>query len=280
MGKFSNVFFASDFDHTLTGLDNRIRRNNLDAIRYFMQEGGIFTVASGRSIPMFRQRSVMVPVNAPCILYNGCACYDYQTKELFFSYAMDEFIFTLIDEVRRMAPDFFIEVQGIAHHYVLGGESWRDKFLRDEGVEVIHCPLQEIPAPWMKLLVCSAGGDVLQTADQVSPEEHKQVAQVVRRLTELTAGKCYVTRSLPRVIEIGAPDGDKGSAARALARKYGRPILACAGDAPNDLTMLREADFSFTPCDHDPGLTGDYIETCSCNDGCVADAIARLEKLL
>ena len=77
MGKFSNVLFASDYDHTLTGTDNVLRQKNLDAIRYFMSEGGIFTVASGRSIPLFRKRAALVPTNAPCILYNLNGYYDH-----------------------------------------------------------------------------------------------------------------------------------------------------------------------------------------------------------
>ena len=77
MGKFSDVFFASDYDHTLTGSDNVLRQKNLEAIRYFMSEGGIFTVASGRSIPLFRKRAALVPTNAPCILYNLNGYYDH-----------------------------------------------------------------------------------------------------------------------------------------------------------------------------------------------------------
>ena len=70
MGRFSNVLFASDFDHTLTDMSGQIPARNLEAIAAFQAEGGIFTVASGRSIPMFRKKAALVPVNAPCILYN------------------------------------------------------------------------------------------------------------------------------------------------------------------------------------------------------------------
>ena len=80
MAKFSDVLLASDFDRTLSGCDGTIPQANLDAIRYFMDEGGAFTVASGRSIPLFRQKAALVPVNAPCILSNGAILYDYNTK--------------------------------------------------------------------------------------------------------------------------------------------------------------------------------------------------------
>lgn len=280
MGKFSNVCFASDFDHTLTGLDNRVRQNNIDAIRYFMEEGGVFTVASGRSIPMFRGRSGLVPVNAPCILYNGAACYDFRSGQLHFLHPMDDVVCRLVKAARAFDPELYVEVQGVDTHYVLDGGTFRDQFLRAEGVEPVHCNLSQVPQPWMKVTVCSVGGYVLDTADKVSPEEHAKVAALVARLTEVAEGRCYVTRSLSRVVEIGPVGCGKGQAARDLANQFGRKILACAGDAPNDLTMLREADFAFTPAEHDPGLSGDFIETCVCDEGCVADAIARLERLL
>ena len=55
MGRFSNVLLASDFDHTLTDMSGQIPARNLEAIAACQAEGGIFTVASGRSIPMFRK---------------------------------------------------------------------------------------------------------------------------------------------------------------------------------------------------------------------------------
>ena len=77
MGRFSNVLLASDFDHTLTDMSGQIPARNLEAIAAFQAEGGIFTVASGRSIPMFRKKAALVPVNAPCILYNLNGYYDH-----------------------------------------------------------------------------------------------------------------------------------------------------------------------------------------------------------
>ena len=66
-----------------------------------------------------------------------------------------------------------------------------------------------------------------------------------------------------------------------LAREYGRSVLACAGDAPNDASMLQEADFAFSPADRDPALKVDgLIDTVPCDDGSVADAIEKLEKLI
>ena len=54
MSKFSNFLLVSDFDRTLTDRQGRIPQTNLDAIAYFMAQGGAFTIATGRSLPMSR----------------------------------------------------------------------------------------------------------------------------------------------------------------------------------------------------------------------------------
>ena len=83
MGRFSNVLLASDFDHTLTDMSGQIPARNLEAIAAFQAEGGIFTVASGRSIPMFRKKAELVPVNAPyfdgasLLIAADCTAYAY-----------------------------------------------------------------------------------------------------------------------------------------------------------------------------------------------------------
>ena len=278
MGKFSNVFFASDFDHTLTSTENVLLSENLDAIRYFISEGGVFTVASGRSIPLFRPRAKLVPVNAPCILYNGAACYDYATESALYLYPMQEDMPELVKKIKAYDPALCIEVQGIDHHYSLGYSSRRDEFIRAEGVEAIHCS-GEVPQPWIKLVVCP--DFELFTRLEDAPEEAKKFQETEEFLKKICGDTYYVTRSMPFMLEVGDGRCSKGKAARELAKEYGRPVLVCAGDGLNDETMLKEADFAFAPSDHDSALqVPGVIETVPCSDGAVADAIRRLEKLL
>lgn len=65
MGKFSDVLLTVDYDRTLTAPDSSIPERNLEAIRYFMENDGAFTVNTGRSVPMIQAFRDRVPVNAP-----------------------------------------------------------------------------------------------------------------------------------------------------------------------------------------------------------------------
>ena len=277
MGKFSNVFFASDFDHTLTGQDNVLRERNLEAIRNFLAEDGVFTVASGRSIPLFRRRAALVPVNAPCILYNGGACYDYRDEKLYYAHPLPDFALDIVREAQRLDPSLCIEIQGVDNHYVFGYNPLRDAFLKSEGFTPVLVT-DDVPKPWIKLAVCAGltGDSLVFTA-----EDAVRFAAVERGLDAFCAGRCYVTRSMPYILEIGNPACSKGGAARTLAERCGRKILVCAGDAPNDLSMLDAADFAFVPEDCDEALRDKpYLKAAPCGDGTVADAIERLKALL
>lgn len=279
MGKFSNVFFASDYDHTLTGQDNVLRERNVEAIEYFISEGGRFTVASGRSIPLFRRRAALVPVNAPCILYNGGACYDYKDGTLYYAHPLPDFAMGIVREAQRLDPSLCIEIQGVENHYVFGRNPIRDAFLKGEGFTPVLVN-DDVPKPWIKIAIC-AGLASASPVPVFTPEDAARFAEVERGLDAFCAGRCYVTRSMPYILEIGNPDCSKGGAARALADRYGRSILACAGDAPNDISMLDAADYAFVPSDCDPVLRDrPYRTTVSCDDGAVAAAIEQLEKLL
>jgi hydroxymethylpyrimidine pyrophosphatase-like HAD family hydrolase len=51
MGKFDGILLLSDLDGTLLSGTRVISPENLEALRYFMAEGGRFSVATGRSKP-------------------------------------------------------------------------------------------------------------------------------------------------------------------------------------------------------------------------------------
>ena len=82
MGKFDGILLASDFDDTLYTEDLRIPARNLEAIRYFTGEGGYFTVSTGRAHRTFAPHAPLIPMNAPAVLSNGAAIYDFRADRV------------------------------------------------------------------------------------------------------------------------------------------------------------------------------------------------------
>lgn len=277
MGKFTGMLFTSDFDHTISDHDGNVPQENLAAIEYFIQEGGRFCLNTGRSIPAARSRALQVPCNAPCLLYNGAACYDYPKEELIFAHSLPEGAERLLPILEK--EELGIEIQGIAHHYSKAVISSREPMLQKEGMQTVIT--DSIPRPWMKIVLCGLGGTVLESYDQVPEAERQRFARLQQQVRELCGEEFYVTASMPRVIEIGNPRCTKATGARQLAKMLGCSKVICAGDAPNDTPMLIDADYAFCPTDAHPEILAlpGIIHTVPAHHGCIAAAIAHLSAL-
>ena len=69
MADFSDILLTVDYDRTLTAPDSTVPERNITAIRWFIANGGAFTVNTGRSLPMTRAFRDTVPVNAPLLTW-------------------------------------------------------------------------------------------------------------------------------------------------------------------------------------------------------------------
>ena len=117
MGIFSDILLTVDYDRTLTAPDSTIPERNLEAIRYFIDNGGAFTVNTGRSVPMTKVFRDIVPVNAPLLLYNGSAAFDLTTGKLDFCHAIDLDLRETVRKCEELFPDLTVEVQAVDAHY-------------------------------------------------------------------------------------------------------------------------------------------------------------------
>src|SRR5574344_1117229 len=90
MGKFNGLLLVSDFDNTLVYTEEALQKcvdmppvsdENRAAIEYFMANGGIFSVATGRAKPAFETVVDGIPMNGPTVLFNGAAIYDFSRKK-------------------------------------------------------------------------------------------------------------------------------------------------------------------------------------------------------
>ena len=117
MGIFSDVLLTVDYDRTLTAPDSTIPERNIEAIRYFIENGGAFTINTGRSVPMTKVFRDRVPVNAPLLLYNGSAAYDMKESRLTFSHPICLEQQEIVRRCLEVFPHMTVEVQGFHAHY-------------------------------------------------------------------------------------------------------------------------------------------------------------------
>lgn len=284
MGIFSDVLLTVDYDRTLTAPDSTIPQRNLEAIRYFMDNGGAFTINTGRSVPMTRVFREKVPVNAPLLIYNGSAAFDLAKNELCFCHAIDLDMWETLRRVQAMFPDLTVEIQGLDAHYRLVEQDPAWDAFSDHN----HCargyarPGDDV-GPFLKFSLYGEIRDVT-VADLYAgtPEEVARLDEAERLLKETLGAHCEVFRAATRIIDVHAKGVSKARSARELQAQLGRKQLVCVGDAENDRGMLENADYAFVPAD--AILAKDFPNVCKCADGAVAEVIYKkipeiLEKL-
>ena len=274
MGIFSDVLLTVDYDRTLTAPDSTIPERNLEAIRYFMENGGAFTVNTGRSVPMARPFMDKVPTNAPLLLYNGSAAYNRQTGQLEQIHKIDMDLWKTVEELLELFPDLTVEVQGIDAHYRFSENPMWDAFSEHQNCAHAFAQPGDDLGDFLKFTLYGEFRDVT-VADlfNASPEEKQRLDEAEQLLRHEFGEFCEVFRSATRIIDIHAKGVSKAKSARQLQQQLGRKILVCAGDAENDLSMMKDADYAFAPED---GIIAKHFETvCKCGDGAVADVIYK-----
>ena len=272
MGIFSDVLLTVDYDRTLTAPDSTIPEQNLTAIRYFMENGGAFTVNTGRSVPMTKVFRDRVPVNAPLLLYNGSAAYDLAEKKLSFCHAIDMDMWETVRRCQELFPDLTVEVQGVDAHYRFTENPMWDAFSEHQNCAHAFAQPGDDLGTFLKFTLYGEFRDVT-VADMYngSPEERKRMDDAEELLRREFGEVCEVFRAATRIIDVHAKGVSKARSARELQQRLGRKILVCAGDAENDLSMMRDADYAFAPAD---GIIAkQFPNVCNCADGAVADVI-------
>ena len=272
MGIFSDVLLTVDFDRTLTGPDSTIPERNLEAIRYFIENGGAFTVNTGRSLPMTKVFRDIVPVNVPLLLYNGSAAYDLENQKILDAALIPLEQSRIIRRLMHLVPDMTVEVQGLDAHYIFEENPAWDAFSEGNHCAWGHAKPEDDLGPFLKLaLYGRIGSAAVSALYEYTPEEIQRFDEVQQLLQEELGDYCEIFRAAPKILDIHAKGVSKANAARALQKKLGRSILVCVGDGENDVSMLDDADFAFAPGD---AIVADrYPTVCNCADGAVADVI-------
>lgn len=279
MAKFSDILLTTDYDRTLTAPDSTIPEKNLEAIRYFMENGGAFTVNTGRTVPSSQFLMEKVPVNAPFLLYNGSAAYDNEKEDFLFTYEIQLDWRDVRRRILEKFPTVLFEFQGMKAHYMFREHPLWLALNQANRVPAAYASIEDDLGPFLKFCIYAKIEDV--TVDHFfhgAPEDVALMDEVEHWLNEEFGDNCVITRGADLYIDVQPKGVSKGHSARHLKELLGRNILICIGDAENDLSMLDDADFAF--CPSDAIIKDRYENVCACAEGSVADLIYNKIPLL
>ena len=274
MALFSDILLSVDFDRTLTATDSTIPQRNIEAIEYFMANGGAFTVNTGRSKPMTNWFRDKIHANAPLLLYNGSAAYDMTTGEWSQCKELEVDPETIITDLQSRFPDLTVELQGTyAHHIFYKNPGWEDYCSTN------RCPWEDaepshMPCAFLKLaLYGEFRENTVASMYEATEEELIRFDEAVRYIEKTYGDKIEVFRACPRIADLHAKGCSKLASARELQKRLGKKILVCVGDGDNDLPMMEGADYAY--CPGDAIIKDQFENVCNCGEGAVADVIYK-----
>ena len=268
MGKFDGFLLCSDFDDTLYDDElELVPERNLRALERFEAEGGRFTVVTGRAHRTFAPYAHLAPLNAPAVLSNGSALYDFQRGELllqtFLPDSAPEDFALLCRHLPSLGFEAYFGEEIYAYRPNLVTKAHMEKV--GAGYETVE-RISHIPTPWTKAIF----------------QQEREVLLEARRLLLSHAPERYeAIFSNHYFLEVTEKGSHKGGMVRELARRLGiaPEKIFCVGDNENDIPMLACSAIPFAPanCAQEVRDWGAKI-LCPCRQGVIGDIVEILEQ--
>ena len=265
---FQNYLIVSDLDGTFFGPKATILENNLEAIHYFQENGGVFTIATGRDYPILKQ---VLPnakefITGPAILCNGAYLYDFKNSTVHDEISLDkEKFLPLLNQILDRFPETGFR---ISTHF--GYLCPRVSQYMEENIS-IHSPIYKheqlenhMDSPWLKC---------------VFTDYKENIDEIGKYVLSLNNPHFNTLPSFPTLYEILPPNAGKGRKIQKLREFYPGRTVVCVGDYANDVEMLETADVAACPENAINEVKAiSTIHLCHHEKGCIADLIYRLDQ--
>ncbi len=261
---YEGIYFFADVDGTLLTQKKELLPAVRDALCRFVDGGGRFGLATGRSphnIDFYRE---LLPCNAPCIFFNGAAIYDYDTQRYLYRHPMPkQWLLRALRESVALLPDVCAQIFTEHAIYEVNPNGVIDPYRAFEPFPVTHCAPEEIPEDWMKLVLTHHDAALLDRLEQAVDAGPYLDAD----LRICRSGEFYFEF-------LASTKGDALTAARGLFPDT-RRFLAM-GDYMNDLDMVRRADIGGAPANANEAVQqAADLCTCDCDHGAVAEFLQK-----
>lgn len=276
MGIFDGCLLASDVDETLVSAGT-IPQINIEKIEWFIKEGGIFALSSGRSKEALLPILNYIDKNniGPSAVLNGGLIYDFSKDEALAEELLGDADKELTRYVLENMPDVSMEVHTKDVCYVPRRTNETDIHEEYEKIIPQFASFDEIKDKrWLKVLFIPGSverrNELMQTGLEICGDT-----------SDFNDSTANIYGSVKKYVEQMPKGVSKGTALKHLRSVLGIKdgCLFGIGDYYNDVEMLKVVDIPAVTLGAPDDLKqmAKYI-TCSCADGAVADFIDYLVK--
>jgi Cof subfamily protein (haloacid dehalogenase superfamily) len=238
----NNILLITDLDGTLLDRKQQISIENETAIRKFKEQGGLFTLATGRMEAAVMPIIQKLGIDLPVILYNGakiyCAVTDtvlYEKKLTIPSALWTCFMESLSDEIALL-------VYQNGQVYAPLRNALLEKHERKDRVRCLPFEDRIRTEPVTKVMIINSQLDKAKKLEQAVLDD---------------GISCEMVYSESNYLEILPQHATKGTALKELVRilQIDGLYTVAVGDNLNDLTMIMEADLGYAVANAHSQLT-------------------------
>ncbi len=264
-----HIWLLSDLDGTLLPSDKQIPAEVLAGIQQFTEQGGHFTIATGRTLDSARAYWEQLHVQSPMILYNGAMIYDPLTEKVLYQNALCKTAKEMTAAVLQAFPQAGAEILCAEGTYVIQNTIYEQEHIAICNVVPHYCTLELMPdIPWIKVLFAVAPTDMPKLQAFIQAQNWTDVDFL---------------QSSESFYEMLPKDVSKGSALlvyRDLLHLHETEILIAAGDYQNDMTMLQYADYGIAPANAQPAVkaVADYVLQYTCDQKAISELLLWIQS--
>ncbi len=268
--RFDNVLLLSDLDGTFLNDEVMPVKANLDAVNRFVENGGHFSIASGRPPQSAIKYVKDCKVNFPAVTYNGAMAYDFEKMEA---------IKTLYtnDDIGKIAYDVYLQ--------------YKDKigflaYYENDLITICENQFSGIMKPFEALNfkeITDYSAFPKGVIKYLYIGQPETIEEMLCLFEKKYSGKLRFTSAGKYFIELLAIGADKGSMMEYLVKSHPEITTVIAiGDYFNDLCILEKADIKAVVKGAPKELLdiATYVTKRSNNEGVVAELIDSLEEIL
>lgn len=273
MGLFDGCLLACDVDGTLLTNDYLPERN-IEKIKYFVSEGGIFSLATGRTAGAVSAVTDKIDCISASVVANGSMIFDFQNDTAIYELSVPDSDKHIVKSVLDGCKTVGVEAHCGKQVLVLQKSREIDDHEKYENLDAFMLDYDEaLRYNWNKVIYLFANEDESRAVKQIiSRFEHS--SQFVDTSAVIDGRRRYYFEHVPKGVS-------KAATLKVLCEKLNVKKGCCfaIGDYYNDLEMLKTADISAALADspQDVKSVADTV-VCDVKNGAVADFIDYLTE--
>lgn len=229
---YSTIALFSDLDGTLLDSRRRVSPENREALNYFMAQGGLFGISTGRSPTNALDLLGDLEINSWSVVLGGAEAYHFPCRTVAFPRTLTRIrMAVFLQEVLEKLPEIMILVCSESRMFFLSERERMERdFLETHQPARFVTMTEALDVPWLKVMFC-APRPLLQKLEQGAAK---------RGILEIST-RVYTGPEYLELLPVGANKGTCLKELRTMGELRGRQFVAI-GDWLNDLELLGEAD--------------------------------------